>query len=74
MQVGDFVYLRAYGDQIIHRRVVAVEKLIYITTDEEYRAALNEEREPRCVGFPVSDLLSDEAARALLATPGDPST
>lgn len=35
------------------KRVVSVDaRNVYVCTDEEYSAALSEDREPICIGFP----------------------
>lgn len=67
--IGDWVYLRAYGDEIIHRRVVDVKSkgrdtTVYVCRHEEYQAAAREGREPQCVGFAIDDIVpAPEAPR-----------
>lgn len=52
MQIGDTVRLKAYGGEIIERRVVAVEgDTVAVCTDQEYAQAAKEGREPLSVGF-----------------------
>jgi len=59
IEPGGVIRLRAYGDQEIERRVVAVnDEVVLVCRDEEYREALREGREPVCVGFPKKDVLS----------------
>jgi len=52
LRPGEWVSAEAYGGAFLARRVVAVEAgTIYICTDEEFRAARAEGREPVSVGF-----------------------
>lgn len=58
MQVGDSIQLRAYGGEVIERRVVRVEPAsVVICKEEEFRAAAAEGREPVCVRFPLSTVV-----------------
>ncbi len=62
MKKGDFVKVRAYGGKILTRRVVAVDEercVVFVATDEEYRQAEEEGREPRCIGFPLWDVVEE---------------
>jgi hypothetical protein len=55
MNEGSTVKLRAYGGEIIERRIVAVRgNTVAVCKDEEYQAAQREGREPLSVGFPLS--------------------
>lgn len=59
VQRGDLVKVRAYGGEILTRRLVEVQgKTAIITTDEEREAAAKEKREIICVGFPLADVIS----------------
>jgi hypothetical protein len=50
--VSKNVNLTAYGNEVITRVVVAVEKGVYfVCKREEYEAAMSEGREPVCIGF-----------------------
>lgn len=52
MGIGDRVKVRAYGGEVLERRVVGVNKrVVYVSSEEEYQAALQEGREPNGVGF-----------------------
>lgn len=52
MNGGDWVQVRAYGGQVLKRRVVSTtDSLVYVVSDAEYRAAEVEGREPNAVGF-----------------------
>jgi hypothetical protein len=59
-QKGDLVKVKAYGGQMIVRRVVEVrERSVILTTKEEYETAAREKREPICIGFPLSDVVEE---------------
>jgi len=61
IQRGDMVRVKAYGGKVIARRVVEVrERSVAVTTKEEYDAAAKEQREPICIGFPLSDILEEK--------------
>ena len=61
MQPGDTVYLRAYGGEVIARRVVMVgETYVAVCRDEEYESATREGRAPVMVGFPLTDMVERE--------------
>jgi hypothetical protein len=61
---GDWVYVRAYGGEIIQRRVVAIERdHVYVCRDEEFRRAALVGEEPVSIGFRLSDVVSEELAR-----------
>ncbi|MDB5541610.1 MAG: hypothetical protein JWQ89_3337 [Devosia sp.] len=58
MKAGEHVWLMSYGDVIIQRRIVSVGELhVYVTTDDEYDAALREDREPVAIGFRLSEVV-----------------
>ena len=58
MSQGDLVKLRAYGEEEIIRRIVLEEdSTVYVCMEEEYQAAINEGREPVCVGFPMESII-----------------
>jgi len=60
MQIGQIVKLRAYGGEIIERRVVAIEAdVVAVCTDKEYVEAKQEGREPLAVGFKREDVMAD---------------
>lgn len=63
MQVGDIVRLKAFGGEEIVRQVVFVAgDHIGVCKEEEYRAAIGENREPMTVGFRVSDVIEQMGA------------
>jgi hypothetical protein len=58
LQIGQSVSLLAYGDEVIKRRVVDFDdRHVYICREDEWQAAKQEGREPRCVGFKRSDIV-----------------
>lgn len=70
LQRGDWVRLLAYGDEVIERRLVEVRgRHVYVCTDEEYRAAAIDGREPVAVGFPLA-LVRGEGAAVTTAETG----
>lgn len=57
---GKTVKIVAHGGEIIERRVVAVaDNTVVVCTDDEFRDAATEGRDPITVGFPVSDIVVD---------------
>lgn len=55
---GNLVKVRAYGDAVLTRRCAGVQgETVLICNEAEYEAALREQREPTCVGFPISDVI-----------------
>jgi len=66
MRTGDHVYLRAYGDELIQRRVIAMsDRLVYVCRDDEYEVATREGREPISVGFLLSDVVIGDELQKL---------
>ena len=59
MEVGQPIRLRTYGGEVIQRRVVKVleDDAIAVCTDEEFRTAEREGREPVSVGFKKQDVV-----------------
>ena len=54
---GDWVEARAFGGEVILRRVVATEGgTVYVCRDEEFESAVRESREAVAVGFQPHDL------------------
>ena len=46
------------------RRVLEVRRLtVVVTSDEEWLAAKTEGREPRCIGFPASDVTEIQTSK-----------
>jgi hypothetical protein len=61
MERGAWVQVRAFGGEILARRVVEVDgDTIAICRDEEYQTAQREGREPITVGFPRSAIVEGE--------------
>jgi hypothetical protein len=57
------IRLRAYGNEIIERVLLAVENgRVVICTREEYETALREDREPTAISFRSEDVVWDEGA------------
>ena len=58
MKRGDMVKVRAFGNETLKRRVVAVyDDVVAICRDEEFTKAEKEKREPNSVGFKVTDVI-----------------
>lgn len=59
LQNGEMIRVRAYGGEVLNRRLIEVrEQMAVVTTDEEYKAAAREKREPICIGFPLADVIA----------------
>lgn len=59
MKIGDQVYVTDANDNTLLRVVVAIENgYAYVSKDEEIRRARAEEREPTCIGFPLSSIVA----------------
>jgi hypothetical protein len=68
LQKGSFIKLRAFGGKQIVRRFVRKHKgAVLICSNEEYRQASREHREPLCVGFPIDDVIGADARNTLRA-------
>ena len=68
MKRGDVIKVRAFGNEVLKRRVVAVyDNVVAICRDEEFKQAEKEKREPNVVGFKVTDVL--EVFEVKRATP-----
>jgi hypothetical protein len=64
LRKGVLIKLRAFGGkQIIRRFVGKKDGMVLICSDEEFRFATKEGREPLCVGFPVKDVIGAENRR-----------
>ena len=65
LQPGAIVKVRAFGGQELVRRLVGLNgQTALICSDQEYEAAQRENREPVCVGFPLSDILESKSAKS----------
>jgi hypothetical protein len=61
MELGDVVTVRAYGGEILTRRVVAdLGKTIVVCSEAEFQRAQRNKREPSGVGFPREDVSSKQ--------------
>lgn len=64
MSKGDWVMVRAYGGEVLRRRLAAEnDRLVYVCTDDEYEAATREDREPNAVGFYREAIVGETEAR-----------
>ncbi len=62
MQTGDKVKVRAYGGVVLERRAVGSdERMVYVTTEEDYHEAIRDRRKPDAVGFFKDALILDDA-------------
>ncbi len=56
---GTLVKIRAYGNTVLTRRCAGVQgDTVRICNEAEYEAALREQREPVCIGFPIADVVN----------------
>jgi hypothetical protein len=54
---GQIVTAKAYGGEVLTRRVVTDRgRTVVICAEVEYQAAIREKREPEGVGFPRADI------------------
>ena len=61
LQAGATVRLRAYGGEVIERRVVAIhESSVAVCTEAEYEAARVAGRPPVAVGFHLTAVVSGD--------------
>jgi hypothetical protein len=52
MKTGDLVNVQTFQDGTVKRRVVEIlRNTVYICTENEWRTALKECRQPTCAGF-----------------------
>ncbi len=66
LRPGALVKVRAYGGKEIFRRFVGeLNGTILICSDEEYRLARLQKRNPLCVGFPVADVIGSQSSNRL---------
>jgi hypothetical protein len=58
MKPGQMIKLRAYGNEVITRQLVRLDKeTVVVCRSEEYEAAIRENREPVSVGFNIRDVV-----------------
>jgi hypothetical protein len=52
MKTGDLVNVKTFSEGVVQRRVVEIlRNTVYICTENEWRTALQERRQPTCAGF-----------------------
>jgi hypothetical protein len=52
MKKGDLVNVKTFSEGTVKRRVVEIlRNTVYICTENEWRTALRERRQPTCAGF-----------------------
>lgn len=57
MELGEVVVVRAYGGEILTRRVVAdLGKTVVVCSEAEFQKSRKENREPSGIGFPRQDV------------------
>ena len=60
MKPGQMIKLRAYGNEVITRRLVRLDKdIVVVCQPEEYETARLERREPIGVGFHIIDVVDE---------------
>lgn len=58
MRQGQMIKLRAYGGEVIVRRVVSLRNgTVVVCSSEEFDRAASEGREPTVVGFRLEDVV-----------------
>jgi hypothetical protein len=63
---GGLIKLRAFGGKQIVRRFVGKRRgTVLICSDQEYKSAIRERRDPLCVGFPLEDVMGDETKKSI---------
>jgi hypothetical protein len=61
LKPGNVIRLRAYGNSVLTRRCAGVQgETVLVCNDAEYETALREKRDPICIGFPVTDVITSE--------------
>jgi hypothetical protein len=57
MEKGDLVTVRAFGGELLQRRVVKeLTNVALVCSEKEYREAADEGREPDAIGFAKEDV------------------
>ena len=65
MNRGDLVRVRAFGGEVLERRVVDdLGKHVVVCSEAEFRRAAAEHREPQGIGFPKSDVVEEPVEAA----------
>lgn len=61
MKVGKMIKIRAYGDEILTRKLIRQDKdTMIVCSVEEYDKAQSEGRDPICVGFQAKYVLDKQ--------------
>jgi hypothetical protein len=61
MKTGDLVNVKTFSDGVVSRRVVEiVRNTVYVCTENEWRKAIKERRQPSCAGFNVEFVIDPE--------------
>jgi len=56
LEIGKLTNVRDWEGQVLERRIVsACGNLVFVCTDEEFKKAKEERRDPATVGWPVED-------------------
>ncbi len=65
MNKGDLVEVKTFADGVVQRRVVEiVRNTVYICTENEWRKAKAEGRQPECAGFKKEYVLGKASGAA----------
>lgn len=60
-ELGQIVQVKAFPDEVLARRVVGFNEkyqVVHLCNEWEYQAAIAQEREPNCMGFPLADIIT----------------
>ncbi len=62
LNFGDIVQVKAFPNQVLERQVVSVKnsQTVLLCNEEEFQAALKEDRAPSSIGFPIHDIIEDK--------------
>ena len=62
LNFGDIVLVKAFPNQTLTRRVVAVidNETVLLCNEEEFQSALKEHRKPTAIGFPIYDVIESK--------------
>jgi hypothetical protein len=64
VHTGQIVTVKLYGGKTAQRRVVAIKgDVIVVCAEQEFQAALRENRQPSGLGFPVEDVVNPEISK-----------
>jgi len=60
MEAGQVIRVRAYGEEVLVRRIVSVKGDVVNICKEEYNKAQTERREPVSVGFNIKYVVEED--------------